>query len=161
MSLSTRNALSAYNQAGLDARVAAASPHGLIVMLFEGALAAIAKARFLIEEINAGNKDSQLIADKGLAISKAVAIVEDGLKASLNVEAGGELAANLFALYEYLGYRLIQANLNNDAAALDEVNGRLTELREAWEGMEIRPGNPSVATEPSVGRSGVVTYGRV
>ncbi len=163
MSLSSRNALNAYSQAGLDAKVAAATPHELITMLFNGAISAVTKTRYLMEQINSGNKEVQLIADKGMAISKAIAIVEDGLKASLNLEEGGDLAANLYALYEYLGRRLIEANLHNDVSILEEVNSRLIEIKEAWEGMELRQDNSSSASigAPTVHASGVVTYGRV
>lgn len=162
MSLSSRNALSAYSQAGLDAKVAAASPHGLISMLFDGAVSAATKARYLVEQINAGNKEVQLIADKGLAISKAVAIIDDGLKASLNLEAGGELAANLYALYEYLGRRLIEANISNSLDILEEVIRRLSELKDAWEHMELRQDNSTASIgSPTLHASGVVTYGRV
>ena len=57
---------------------------------------------------------------KGREIGRAVRIVEEGLKASLNLSAGGALAADLSELYAYVTLRLTQANLKNDAAALDE-----------------------------------------
>ncbi len=163
MSLTSRNALTAYSQVGLDAKVAAASPHGLITMLFEGAISAVTKARYLTMEVDSGDKTPQLIADKGLAVSKAIAIIEDGLKASLNLEIGGELATNLSDLYEYLGRRLIEANLNNNVAILDEVSHRLTELKEAWQSIELRQGHggPASIGAPTINASGVVTYGRV
>jgi flagellar protein FliS len=83
------------------------------------------------------------IAAKGLAVSKAIEIIINGLKASLDVEAGGELASRLAALYDYMAERLLYANLNNNRAALDEVAGLLQGLREAWQG--ISPKSASVA----------------
>lgn len=166
MSFAKNNALSAYSQVSLDAKIAAASPQGLITMLFDGAIAAVAQARFHMERV----KDDQVtgadrvasIAEKGKTISKAVAIIEDGLMASLNMEVGGELAGNLYWLYEYMSQRLILANLNNDLEYLDEVSARLKELREAWHTMEMTQlERPHTQDGPSVSPSGVVTYGRV
>ena len=72
------------------------------------------------------------VAEKGAAISKAIDIVTNGLKASLNTEQGGELAERLAALYEYISLRLLWANLKNDVAALDEAAQLLGELQSAW-----------------------------
>lgn len=132
----TRGA-SAYAKVGIETGVVAASPHKLIVMLFEGAVVAIANA-----SQHLANND---IAAKGQAISKAIAIVENGLRASLDKRAGGEIAANLDALYEYMVHRLILANLNNDTEMLKEVQGLLNDLKTAWE--SIAPGAQQT-TEP-------------
>lgn len=123
----TRKALSSYSQADVNAGVAGAPPHRLITMLFDGALSAISKAK--IHMLRGEVSD---IAEKGRLISRAIAIIEDGLITSLDVEVGGELAQNLRSLYEYFAYRLVRANLENDAEVLDEVTLRLTELRDAW-----------------------------
>ncbi|VTR43098.1 Flagellar protein fliS [Serratia fonticola] len=77
--------------------------------------------------MNQGN-----IAGKGLAISKAINIIDNGLKNGLNHEQGGEIADNLAALYDYMKRRLMQANLHNDVAALDEVSGLLENIADAW-----------------------------
>lgn len=157
MSIAANNALNAYTQISLDAKVASASPHRLITMLFDGAIAAIAKARFHMKR-----KTVEDIAAKGAAISHAIAIIDDGLKASLNVEVGGELATNLFALYEYMSYRLIQANINNDDEMLAEVSLRLTELRDAWDSIGSKQtGKVTAQDERGVNSSGTMTYGRV
>lgn len=118
------NPLNAYKTVQTDVTVATASPHELIVLLFDGALAAVAKAKANMAEGN--------IEAKGLAISKAIDIISNGLKVSLDIEAGGELAQNLAALYDYMVRRLVQANLKNQPASLDEVAGLLTEIRSAW-----------------------------
>ncbi len=59
-------------------------------------------------------------------------IILNGLRASLNLEEGGNLAQNLYALYDYMARRLLHANLNNDSAALDEVLNLLSEIHGAW-----------------------------
>lgn len=127
-SFSTRAA--AYAQVGVETGVSAADPHKLILMLFDGALLSIGTASAAME-----NQD---IPAKGQAISKAIEIIVNGLKASLDLDAGGELAARLSALYDYMSERLLYANLNNSRPALDEVHGLLETLREAWAG--IAPG---------------------
>lgn len=116
--------VNAYAKVGLETGVSAASPHKLIVMLYDGALAAIATAGV---QMGAGN-----IQEKGKAISKAIQIIDNGLRASLDKEVGGEIAANLDALYEYMSNRLLHANLHNDQQALDEVRGLLADLRDTW-----------------------------
>ncbi len=123
-------AVSAYTQASVDADVMTAHPHRLIVMLFEAARVAIARA-------SRHMADSQTAA-KGEAISKAIQIIDQGLKASLDMKAGGELAERLASLYDYLAHRLVVANRHNDAGALAEVAWLLGELQEAWE--SITPG---------------------
>ena len=76
-------------------------------------------------------------AAKGEAISKAIDIIGNGLKVSLDLEQGGEIAARLDALYDYLVLRLLHANLDNDLPALEEVAALLEEIHGAWR--EISP----------------------
>ncbi len=116
--------VNAYAKVGLETGVAAASPHKLIVMLYDGAMVA------LLSAIN--NMKASDIAAKGAAISKAITIIDNGLRASLDKSAGGEIAENLDALYDYMSRRLLQANLKNDVGAVEEVHGLLSNLREAW-----------------------------
>lgn len=122
-------AINSYNKVGKESAVNGADPHELIAMLFQGALLAIADAK---DEIT--RKET---AAKGKSISKAIAIIGEGLNASLDLRVGGDLAQNLSALYSYMVSRLVAANLNNDIAALDEVTRLLTELAGAWN--DIRP----------------------
>lgn len=119
-----RSGTQAYAQVSVESGVMGASPHQLIVMLFDGALSALLRARILM---NQGN-----IAGKGLAISKAINIIDNGLKNGLNHEQGGEIADNLAALYDYMKRRLMQANLHNDVAAIEEVSGLLENIADAW-----------------------------
>jgi flagellar protein FliS len=122
-------AINAYNNVGLQTTVMSADPHMLIALLFDGALLAIARAR---EETATRQIDA-----KGHSISKAIAIIGEGLNASLDRKAGGKLAEDLSALYVYMVKRLVDANINNDVAALDEVAKLLGELKGAWDA--IRP----------------------
>ena len=123
----------AYRQVGVETGVAAASPHQLVTMLFEGFADAIVQARAAMQQ--------RQIEAKCKAITRAVRIVDEGLKASLDSEGGGKLAENLRALYGYLALRLTHANLHNDAAALDECQSLLEPVRSAWAAI-----GPAVAT---------------
>lgn len=115
----------AYAKVGVETGVTAASPHKLIVMLYDGALVAITNAQ---QHMKAGNP-----AEKGKSISKAILIVDSGLRACLDKNAGGDIAENLDALYEYIINQLLQANLNNRPELLDECYKLLIELKTAWE----------------------------
>lgn len=121
----TRDGAAAYRRVGLETQMDGASPHKLVLMLFDGALLAVANAQ---HHMRAGQ-----VADKGRAISRAIEIIASGLQASLDLDSGGELAQRLEALYEYMGSRLLHANLHNDQGALAEVAQLLSELKEAWE----------------------------
>lgn len=119
------NNASAYATIGVQTQVSTADPHKLIAMLFEGAQVAIGIAAVAM--------DAKDPAGKGQAISKAVEIITNGLKVSLDMDSGGELAVRLAALYDYMVERLIYANLHNNRPALDEVAGLLRELGDAWQ----------------------------
>jgi len=114
----------AYADIGLQTQVLGASPQHLITLLFDGAQAAILKARLHMRQGN--------IEGRGLAISRAIDIVDSGLKTSVDREAGGELAANLLTVYELVIRNLMLANLNNDAARLDLAERLLTDIGDAW-----------------------------
>lgn len=114
----------AYAKIGVETGVSAASPHRLISMLYDGALGSLSSAS---AHIKAGK-----IAEKGAAISKAILIIDAGLKASLDMEAGNEISQNLDALYQYMSRKLFEANINNDAEIVDEIYGLLMDLKGAW-----------------------------
>jgi len=122
----------AYRQVGLETGVAAASPHQLVLMLFDGLLDAVAQARGAIAASN--------IEAKGRSIGRAVRIVEEGLRAGLNGDADGTLVDRLQALYTYITLRLTQANLHNDAAALEECARLIEPVRSAWAAIGSAPG---------------------
>ena len=116
-----------YAKVGLETGVNSASPEKLISMLFDGARTAIRQAQAALEAND--------IPARGKAISKAIDIVGNGLRAALNLEAGGEVAANLYNLYEYIERCLLQANLRADAGKLAEADRLLGEIAEAWNEM--------------------------
>jgi len=122
--VNAQNALKKYGQMGAKLDATEVSSHRLIQMLMEGALDKIAIAK--------GHLERNEIKEKGSYISWAISIVE-GLKASLDFEKGGEIAANLEALYDYMQRQLVLANLQNDAAILDEVSGLLKNIKTAWD----------------------------
>jgi flagellar protein FliS len=117
-------AVDQYRQVKVQTSVQAADPHRLVAMLFEGAMEKIMGAR--VRMVHGGG-----VAEKGELISRAIAIL-DALRAGLDKEQGGEIAQNLDALYEYMENRLLEANLRNDTAALDEVLLLLRNIAEAW-----------------------------
>ncbi|MGO4306633.1 MULTISPECIES: flagellar export chaperone FliS [unclassified Cupriavidus] len=123
-----RQAINAYAQVGVQTGAMSASPHKLIVMLYDGARSAIARAKFHLE---AGEVEA-----RGNAISKAINIIDNGLRAVLDHEAGGEISANLESLYEYMTRRLMLANLRSDATLLSEVDTLLENLSSAWSAID-------------------------
>lgn len=134
-------ALSAYHQVGVQTSVSNASPHELVKLLIEGFFDAVAKARGAMRA-----KDIEI---KGKELSRAVRIVDEGLKASLDMQRGGELSSNLRDLYVYITMRLTQANLKNDEAALDECCNLMNQIREAWMAIAPQPSNPNTQKEAS------------
>lgn len=119
-----RSQATAYGHVQVETGVAAADPHKLVEMLYDGALDAIARARGALARGD--------IEGKCHAIGQAVRIIEEGLRSALNRKDGGELAENLNQTYLYLTTRLTQANLHNDDAALQECFRLLSPIRDAW-----------------------------
>ena len=120
----TSRSASAYKRVSVETNVSEATPHQLVNMLFEALLQHIGAAR---AALNRGD-----ITVKGEQILKAVRILDEGLKPALNLEQGGDLAANLNGLYGYCVLRLTQANLHNDDAALAEVIRVIEPLAQGW-----------------------------
>ena len=120
----TATGTKAYAKIGVESAVMSASQQQLVGMLFDGALSAIIRARLFMQDGN--------IAGKGSSISKAINIIEAGLKESLAESRGDELADNLLNLYNYMTRRLLHANLHNDVAAVEEVEGLLRNIADAW-----------------------------
>lgn len=121
------NSIASYQQIGKDAEILGADPHHLIVLLFDGAEAALANAQNCIS--------LQDIPGRSDALIKATDIISNGLAASLNLQEGGELAQNLNALYDYMVSRLIYANIHQDPRAITEVQKLLAEISGAWREM--------------------------
>ncbi|MDB5849931.1 MAG: flagellar export chaperone FliS [Rhodoferax sp.] len=121
--VSTRSA-SAYKRVSVETSIDGASPHQLICLLFDALLLSLAKARGAIAR---GEMDL-----KGKEISRAVRILEEGLKDGLNKEQGGELAVNLLGVYNYSISRLTMANIKNDEGLIIEVSDLIKTVFEAW-----------------------------
>ena len=139
---STPRGANAYAKVGIETGVVSASPHNLIVMLFDGAIVSVTSA---LQYMKSGD-----VAAKGQAISKAIQIIDAGLRASLDKAAGGEIAVSLDSLYEYMSRRLLQANLKNSREMLEEVQLLLQDLRGAWN---------SIGTNASMGNGATVSSG--
>lgn len=121
------NPIASYQKVGREAEILGADPHRLIVLLFDGAEAALTKAQ--------GCLSAQDVPGRSDALIKAIDIIASGLSSSLNLEQGGDLALNLKALYDYMVSRLIHANIHQDANAIAEVQKLLGELASAWREM--------------------------
>lgn len=120
------NGLQAYQRVNTQTSITDADPHKLIQLLYNGALERInmAKAR-----IQAKDYDG-----KARLINKAIEIV-GGLRSFLDLEQGGDLAARLESLYDYMERAMLEASIKNDVAKLDEVAGLLRSIKDGWDGI--------------------------
>lgn len=131
MFTSNKTGANAYAKIGVETGVLAASPHELIVMLFDGAITAIKQAKLHMKNNN--------VAEKSKSITKAVNIINEGLRASLNKTVGGDLATNLDDLYFHIGKQIMLGNIRNEPLLLDEGHRLLDELRSAWKEIGTKP----------------------
>ncbi|QEY59169.1 flagellar export chaperone FliS [Pseudomonas sp. C27(2019)] len=122
--MNAMTAMRQYQSVNNQAQAIEADPHRLIQMLMEGGLTRLAQAR--------GAMERNQTALKGELLSKAIGIV-GGLRQALDVQKGGELAENLDRLYEYMTTRLMEANLKNDPAIVEEVSDLLREVKSGWD----------------------------
>jgi flagellar protein FliS len=125
-----KSAVQQYQQLDVSTAVESATPHRLIQMLMNRALQNIGLAR--------NNMEREEIMAKGVHIGEAIDIV-NGLQASLNHKHDPEMSANFDELYGYMTRRLLEANLQNDKTILDEVDGLLREIKEAWDAISDDP----------------------
>ncbi|MFP5307853.1 MAG: flagellar export chaperone FliS [Gammaproteobacteria bacterium] len=119
-------ALNQYRTTAVYGDADEASPHKLVEMLYGGVIERLASARGALQR---GDRAAKL-----RALSAAMAIVEH-LRLSLDHAAGGEIAANLDALYDYIGRRLLQVNVHDDIDAVDELLRLARGLKTAWDGI--------------------------
>ncbi len=131
-SFRSKHLAGSYYNLGVQTQVATTSPHGLVAMLFDGFAVAVHRARGAIR-----HDDVKL---KGESIGHALRIVDEGLKAALNLKAGGKLAQDLSDLYAYICVRLMHANLRNDESALEECLALMQPLRDAWQAIGEQTG---------------------
>jgi flagellar secretion chaperone FliS len=118
-----------YRHVGTLTAVSQADPHQLVMLLFDGAIAAILQARHAVETGDGDTKRS--------TISKAMRIIDEGLKAALESHGDASLEHNLRSLYDHMISRLFVANLHNSDVPLAEVARLLGDLRSTW--AEIAP----------------------
>lgn len=120
----SHNPAGTYAALSRESDVRSADPHRLIILLFEGAENAISVARLHAENGN--------VSERGTYLSKAIDIIANGLKASLDLNQGGEIADRLAALYDYMVSRLLWANMKNDITTMSEIHALLGEIHDAW-----------------------------
>ena len=133
-----------YGKVAAESEAAYANPHRLVQMLMEGALDKVATAKGCIERNDLEGKSRQ--------ITWAMSII-NGLRTSLDMEAGGAIAVNLDDLYDYMIRRLVDASAQNDPAALSEVIDLMLEIKGAWDAMpdEVRnSGGNAVAASKGI-----------
>lgn len=118
-----RSLANQYKQTGADSAALDASPHQLIAIMLSTARE---RVRLAVASLERGD-----VPRKASAITDACAII-GGLNSSLNMDAGGEIADGLAALYDYCQRRLLDANLNNDVAPLREIDDILGDIEAAW-----------------------------
>ena len=117
-------AASAYQRINVETSMHTIDQHQLVSLLYDGVLGAITSARGALARGDVPLKCS--------SISKAIRIIEEGLGTALDRDGGGELAQNLGALYDYCLQRLIQANIRNDDAILEEVAHLIEPIAQGW-----------------------------
>ncbi len=105
-------------------QIETASPEEILIMLYEGAI------RFLLIAQKAHQEGDVEKCHKN--IISAQHIIREFM-VSLDMEIGGDMAVNLYRLYEYLHYQLVQANIKKEMALIDEVLDHLRSLKKTWE----------------------------
>jgi flagellar protein FliS len=128
-----------YAKVGVETGVLAASPVKLIVMLYDGAIAACHSAIACMQR--------KEIEQKGAMLSKAIMIIESGLRLSLDKKAGGEIAESLDALYVYMSGKLASANVRNQPEQVQEVIKLLLDLKGAWEAIDTNKATAQVLNQ--------------
>lgn len=136
MFASPRTAAASYRSLDVQTMVDGADPHRLVEMLYDGAVVMVGKARHALARND--------IVAKGESTSRAIRIIDEGLKAALDARAG-DVARNLDALYDYMSRTLVNANMKNDDALYGEVEKLLGDLRGAWRDIGPKVRNAAVA----------------
>lgn len=130
----TKTGNSAYTAVSLDSQINGATPHQLIVLLYDGAINAMKRAEIYFQSGN--------IPRRGEMISRAINIIDNGLRAGLDHEKGGQIAEELESLYEYISRTLLEANVTKSGEKLPHLIALMTEMSETWQA--IAPQNKQV-----------------
>ena len=118
-----------YHAVDLEAKAASASPYELVLVLFDGLLDELARAR--------GHIEAKRYQQKGRSLEKCMNIL-NGLNSSLDHDNGGEVVTNLAELYDYCVYRIADVSVTLSLEGLDEVSRLLGVIREGWQGIHER-----------------------
>lgn len=128
-----------YSENYLKNQIESATREQLLIMFYDGAIRFVTRAKKAIKENN--------IEQRNYCISKASAIIAE-LSVTLDHEIGGKIAADLEALYDFMGRELIKANIHNNLDSLETVMKLLTELRKVWkQAIEISSEKPAPSFE--------------
>ncbi|MFZ5959103.1 flagellar export chaperone FliS [Pseudomonas sp. QL9] len=131
MTYSMNEGYDSYRSVDLEARAAAASPYELVLVLFDGLLDELARAR--------GHIEARRFQQKGRSLEKCMNIL-NGLSSALDLDAGGQVVQDLARLYDYCIYKLSEVSVSLSLEGLDEVVGLLGTLREGWAGVHAARG---------------------
>ncbi|WP_102795740.1 flagellar export chaperone FliS [Bowmanella denitrificans] len=115
--------INAYKKGNIKQDIASADPHKLTLMLMQGALDRMAFAKGCIER-----KEFEAKAEH---LSRASAIVMN-LRDTLDMSLQSEVSDNLYALYDFMLQRLIDANVQNSLKIMDEVISLMLPIKTAW-----------------------------
>lgn len=137
-------ATNAYKTVGVNTAVESATPHKLILMLYDGLLRHLRLSKAHMQKGELGAKANSL--------SKAISIIDQGLRAALDEEKGGDIAQNLRALYDYSERQLVVANARNDESKIDEVIALFEPLRAAWHGIGQQVNQPPTPAQRGAAR---------
>ena len=121
-------ALAKYGQIKNDTQTTYASPHQLMLMLFDGALEAMSVTIAAIQ-----NKNFELRSKQN---TRSITII-NGMRECLDMEVGGELADNLYSLYQYMAKELFRASFKNDDETIRNIQTMLKDIRGSWEKIPI------------------------
>lgn len=147
MNRSFRQGMSAYRAVDINTRNVSQDQHELVAMMFDGVIESVTRAKGSIINPDLSTKVSE--------ITRAMRILQEGLRTSLDLDNGGELAQNLANLYDYCVVRLTQANAQSSVEALDEVAALIKPVADAWRQMRnttpasIEPGSSASDEAPA------------
>lgn len=117
-----------YRAIDLDTQVSCASPYQLVLVLFDGLLDELSRAR--------GHIETRHYDLKGQSLEKCMNII-NALNSTLDHEQGGELVISLSRLYDYCLHRLVEVSASLSISGFDEVMHLLEQIREGWEGVNV------------------------